>query len=108
MMKGLNKLIEAIGEAPARNFLKTAQSELKEGHQELLCSLYEENWKKTAQKVHRLRATANLYASDTLLSYYEEIAYKQGAIEKGSLLIKNLKQELCDVESNIKLFLSQK
>ena len=106
--KGLQILINQIGETSTHNFLEVAQQELKQGHQELLAYLQGEHWEKAAQKAHKLKATANLYASDVLLSYYEKIIYKQDDIKKDNLFMSRLCQELQAVENVIQDFLEHK
>jgi hypothetical protein len=104
-MKGLNRLINKIGETPAKRFLKLTQKQLKQDHQELLKNLQQQEWQKAADKAHYLKATANLYASESLLMYYALIEQKKGTLRQDSLFIEALSQEFKRVEHNIQVFL---
>ena len=106
-MKGLNALVSKIGEIPAKRFLTLAQSQLKKDHQELLQNLYTKEWEKAASKAHYLKATANFYASTTLLDYYSLIIQKKAELQQTPLFIESLSQELKRVEKNIQIFLAK-
>jgi hypothetical protein len=106
-MKGLNILVNKIGDPPAKRFLALAQSQLKQDHAELLHALNSKDWEKAASKAHYLKATANLYASQSLLDAYALIIQKKAALEQDPLFIKTLDQELQRVEENIQHFLDQ-
>ncbi len=81
-----------------------AQGELVRGHQDLLDDLQKKRYGEAAKKAHRLKATANLYASDALLSYYEMISTQQDLIYS-RFFMDDLIQELQRAESNISDFL---
>ncbi len=106
-MKGLEILVNKIGKKPAQRFLKLAQTQLEEDHQQLLQHLHAKEWQKAADKAHYLKATANLYASETLLKYYGLIVKNKPALQQNTLFIEALNQELKRVEKNIQLFLEK-
>jgi hypothetical protein len=104
-MKGLDRLIKQIGKKSTQQFLKLSQTQLKQDHQELLRYLTLKEWQKSAEKAHYLKATANLYASDSLLEYYSFIIDKKEKIEPD--FIGKLTQELKKVEEDIQVFLEK-
>lgn len=106
-MKGLNALVNKVGKTPAKRFLTLAQAQLKQDHQELLQNLHAKEWEKAASKAHYLKATANLYASTTLLGYYSSIVQKKAELQQDLLFIESLSQELKRVEKNIQIFLAK-
>ncbi len=106
-MKGLNILVNKIGETPAKRFLALAQPQLKQDHQELLNYLNSNDWEQAARKAHYLKATANLYASQPLLDAYALILQKKSALAQDPLFIETLQQELERVEENIQCFLDK-
>jgi len=106
-MKGLEILVNKIGQKSAQRFLTLAQPQLEQDHQQLLQHLQDKEWQKAADKAHYLKATANLYASETLLKYYALIMQEKAALQQNTLFIDALNQELKRVEKNIQLFLEE-
>lgn len=106
--KGLIALIDKIGEDSAREFLLLSDKILKQEHQDLLHCLHDAHWENAAKIAHRLKATAHLYASVTLLSYYEKIlCWKTLIIKDKNDFIEVLTEELQQVERNIKNFIEE-
>lgn len=104
----LHALVQLLGLDGTQRFLVVAQSQIHQCKQDLLTSLQQQDWDSAATIAHRLKATAHLYSSATLLEQLEHIVDKRTTTLQHPHFSQVLITEFRDIEVSIQMFISNK
>lgn len=99
-------LLESLGTAGAKQFLRASLPHIQKYHANLLAAMSAQDWAAAASCAHLLKGTAALYATQEFISLLEKIINKDHTIINSSQFIEILQTAIEATESKINTYLS--
>lgn len=102
----MNILLESLGAAGAKQFLRASFPHIQTYHANLLAAMSAQDWAAAASCAHLLKGTAALYATQEFISLLEKIIKKDDEIINSTAFIDTLQTAIKSTESKINTYLS--
>ena len=99
-------LLESLGAAGAKQFLRASLPHIQKYHANLLAAMSAQDWTAAAACAHLLKGTAALYATQEFISLLEKIIKKDDEVINSIQFIEILQTAIKSTESKINTYLS--
>lgn len=99
-------LLESLGAAGAKQFLRASLPHIQQYHANLLATMSAQDWAAAAACAHLLKGTAALYATQEFISLLEKIIKKDDEVINSIQFIEILQTAIKSTESKINTYLS--
>lgn len=99
-------LLESLGAAGAKQFLRASLPHIQQYHANLLAAMSAQDWAAAASCAHLLKGTAALYATKEFISLLEKIIKKDDETIKTTQFLETLQMAINTTESRININLS--
>ena len=99
-------LLESLGSAGAKQFLRASLPHIQKYHANLLAAMSAQDWAAAASCAHLLKGTAALYTTQEFISLLEKIIKKDDETIKTTQFLETLQMAINATESRININLS--